>query len=307
MEKFMIGQYGKFDFGKYKRDYKDRFYGIEACLFNQDEDTINLIQESRKKGFHIGIHFPIRAGHSHIRDALFLSQDDSLRAEAYQYVRHELDYVSKVNPDYILFHYPKPVILDDRVDWSSWHFADPSEFCMETQYPFEELKLRSEQLFHWLTAKGEEYHCKPVLEFDALNPYIYETTFLEELLERHRSIKLCLDTGRLYLQQTMDPYFNAESILRRFAKYAETIHLSTLRVTDKVEYNHYPVLPECLPSEGWAPIERYLQIIRQENQDVKIMFEHRSDLISDEQLEACYQWVDKLLNSVSGEFLLSEL
>ena len=61
-------------------------------------------------------------------------------------------------------------------------------------------------------------------------------------------------------------------------------------------YNsHYPALPELNPAEGWAPIEDYLRIIREENSEVKIMFEHRSDLITAEQLEHCYEWVNGIL------------
>lgn len=65
---------------------------------------------------------------------------------------------------------------------------------------------------------------------------------------------------------------------------------------DKVDFVHFPVLPECKPEEGWAPIEDYLTIIRKENPHVKIMFEHRSDLVTDEQLEHCYRWVEQILS-----------
>ncbi|GAB1528946.1 hypothetical protein YSY22_03680 [Brevibacillus formosus] len=63
-----------------------------------------------------------------------------------------------------------------------------------------------------------------------------------------------------------------------------------------VEFVHFPVLPEWKPEEGWAPIEDYLTIIRKENPHVKIMFEHRSDQVTDEQLERCYRWVKDLLS-----------
>ncbi len=38
MKNFMIGQYGGFDQAKYARDFKEGFYGIEACLFESEED-----------------------------------------------------------------------------------------------------------------------------------------------------------------------------------------------------------------------------------------------------------------------------
>ena len=61
-----------------------------------------------------------------------------------------------------------------------------------------------------------------------------------------------------------------------------------------IENNHFPALPNLKVEDGWAPIEEYLRIIAKENANVKVMFEHRSDLISDEELEQCYSWISKL-------------
>ncbi|MNM63180.1 hypothetical protein D3C81_745400 [compost metagenome] len=292
----MIGQYGAFDYKKYHRDYKDTFFGIEACLFNNEEDTLNLIHESKARGFEIGVHFPLRAGRSSLRDALFLSPENRVRDEALEIIQQELDYLVRVKPRYVLFHYPKPVILDERVDWSSWRFADDKEYVYESNYSIDEFIEKSEYLFQWLSVKSEEYQFIPVLEFDALNKYVYQTDILEEFLHKYSKIKLCLDTGRLYLQDKIDPFFDSRQVVRKYAKYAEVIHLWNLQYTDKIEKYHYPVLPEQSPDEGWAPIEEYLNIIREENRNVKVQFEHRSDLINDDDLERCYMWVDEVLN-----------
>ena len=50
-----------------------------------------------------------------------------------------------------------------------------------------------------------------------------------------------------------------------------------------------------MPEEGWASIEDYIKIIKEENKDAKILFEHASHLISDEELQGCYDWIDELL------------
>ncbi|CAG7642355.1 sugar phosphate isomerase/epimerase family protein [Paenibacillus allorhizosphaerae] len=300
MNRFLIGQHGRFDERKYKRDFKPGFYGIEACLLENEEHTARLIEESTGRGFQVGIHFPLRAGRSKLRDALFLSPDDAVRQQAYDYVTNELDYMAKVKPSYILFHYPKPVVLDDRVDWKHWRFADASEFVYESAYRLEECKEKSEALFEWLSDRGREYGFTPVLEFDALNRYVYATDMLEELLLRYPDIRLCLDTGRLFLQHKLDPYFDAAQVIRRYAVYADLIHLSNTQFTDRVQCHHYPVLPELDPGDGWAPIARYLGIVRERNPNVNILFEHRSDAITDEQLERCYAWVEGLLNAGSA-------
>ncbi|MHA6533438.1 sugar phosphate isomerase/epimerase [Paenibacillus sp. BAC0078] len=295
LQQFMIGQYGGFDFTKYERDFRDEFYGIEACSFTNAEDCAHLITESRNKGFRVGVHFPFRADAAKLRDALFLSLSESERNAAFQHIQAELDYLAALQPEYILFHYPKPVILDDRVDWKHWRFGDRREYIYESEYTLSELIGRSEYLFEWLDLKSRQYHFTPVLEFDALNSYIYGYDFFEKLLLQYPQIKLCLDTARLFLQDKLDPNFDAKEILRKYAKYAGLIHLSNVQVNDSVQNSHYPALPELSPQDGWAPIAEYLQIIREENSRVKIMFEHRSDLITNEQLQQCYSWVNGIL------------
>lgn len=299
MNRFMIGQYGAFDYNKYHRDFKQGFYGIEACLFAHENDTTSLLQESREVGFRIGVHFPLRARKSKLRDALFLSNDNETRNQAYEIVQQELDYLLTLKPTYILFHYPKPVILDDRVDWSSWRFGDDSEFEYESLYSFQEFKAKSDSFFAWLSKKGQEYQFTPVLEFDALNKYIYEEDYLVRLLEEYNNIKLCLDTARLYLQDRIDPCCDSQSIIKTYARFAEVVHLSNIQINDEnhIIKSRHPVLPKLNPQDGWAPIEEYLQIINQENPEVKIMFEHRSDLVTDDELMECYRWVDGLMNS----------
>lgn len=75
-------------------------------------------------------------------------------------------------------------------------------------------------------------------------------------------------------------------VIKRFAKYTEVVHLWNVKVTGNLENRYFPALPNLKQEDGWAPIEKYLQIIREANKNVKIMFEHRSDLISDEELES---------------------
>ncbi|SFT15401.1 hypothetical protein SAMN05428962_4756 [Paenibacillus sp. BC26] len=296
---FLIGQYGGFNEAKYRRDFGEGFYGIEACLFQQESDIERLRLQSKQDDFRIGVHFPLRAGSSRVRDALFLAKDEAVRQQAFARVQQELDYLTTaIQPSYVLFHYPKPVILDDRVNWGRWHFEDPSEYVFESDYPIELLQERSEVLFEWLARIGQEYKFVPVLELDALNRYATtKRDVLERLLMKHNTIKLCLDTARLYIQERIDPYFDARAVIERYAGFAELIHLSTLRIEESGErkQTRYPVLPHLDPSEGWAPIEDYMRIIGRHNPNVKIMFEHRSEQVSDEELAACYSWVEELL------------
>ena len=297
MKNFMIGMYGKYDDRKFKRDFRKDFYGIEACLFKDEKDIERLSLDSRKLGFKFGIHFPLRDGMSKLRDSQFLSLVENIKINSYKRIEDELKYIKQKNirPEYILFHYPKPVILKDNFDMKNWRFSDSSEYSYESLYSCDKFKKNSEYLFNWLSEKGYEYDFTPVLEFDALNKYVCGDNFLEGLLEKYKNVKLCLDTGRLHLQNMIDPGFNDIEIIKRFVKYAEVVHLWNVKVNLNLENSHFPALPGLKAEEGWAPIGDYMKIIREANKNVKIMFEHRSDLISDEELDNCYLWIESLL------------
>jgi sugar phosphate isomerase/epimerase len=294
-KRFLIGQYGAYDGRKTERDFREHFYGMEACLFEKEEDVALLANLSREQDFRVGIHYPMRAGRSSMRDALLVAQDTGVRAEAWDNIRQELEFLRMLKPEYVLFHYPKPVILDDRLDWRMWRFTDEREYAWESQYPIEEFAEKSEELFCWLSGLAEEFEFTPVLEFDGVTRYIYDTEILEGLLERYPAVRLCLDTARIHLQERMDPGFNGRRFIRRFARYAKLLHLSNLKVNGEIENRHEPVSPEQKPEDGWAPIADYLKIAREENPDILVHFEHRSDRISDAELERCYQWVEGLM------------
>lgn len=61
MDRFMIGQFGYFNEEKYKRDFRQGFYGIEASLLREEKDVDRLIELAKQDLFHIGVHFPLRS------------------------------------------------------------------------------------------------------------------------------------------------------------------------------------------------------------------------------------------------------
>lgn len=296
MKNFMIGMHGQYDYKKFERDYRKDFFGVQVCLFQDEKEIENLSNEIGEKGFKLGVHFPLRAWSCKLRDPQFLSLNEEITIDAYRHIEDELKYINqkKLKPEFILFHYPKPVLIKEDFDMRNWRFADSSEYTYETKYPYDKFKKNSEYLFKWLSEKSVEYNFTPVLEFDALNKYVCKENFLENLLEKYKRIKICLDTGRLHLQHKIDAEFNDIDIIKRFSKYTEVIHLWNVKVNENLENSHFPALPGLKPEDGWAEIEEYLKIILKGNKTVKIMFEHRSDLISDEELESCYTWINHI-------------
>lgn len=293
--RFMIDMFGRFDEVRYNRDLRKGFFGVQACQYESEDKIFNLFEVLQKDNLKLGIHFPLRANQWKFRDPQYLSKDEKQRMESFEFIDKEFELVSKFNPNYVLLHYPKPVILDDRVDWTNWRFADKSEYYYESEYSYNELEERSRDFFKWISNKAKELNISVILELDAVNPYIYNTNLLEELLEEYSNIKLCLDIGRLHLQEKLDDNFDSYEFVKRFVKYAEVIHLWNVKVSTNLEYSHFPILPCQNPYEVWADIEKYMKIIKENNNNCKFVFEHCSDKITDEELEDCYKWIESLL------------
>jgi len=298
MKNYIIGQYGHFSNEKFKKDYRKGFYGVEACLMNSEEDICALVKAVDDNDLKLGIHFPLRGGVFKNRDPLFLDADNDVRVASFKQIEEELEYIKqkRINPEYILFHYPKPVIIPNDFDLSRWRFYDRSEYVYEAGYSFNTLIEQSENIFQWLSIKASEYNFIPVLELDTLNKYILKTTFLNELLIKYPTIKLCIDIGRIHVQSRIDAGFDDVDLLKKFARYTKILHLWHAKVGETVEHGHFPLLPDLKPEDGWADVEKYFEIIRSENRDIKLLFEHRSDLITDEELDSCYEWIDRLYN-----------
>jgi len=296
MENFLIGQHSTFCESKYNRDFKQQFWGIEACLLETEEDVSRLIDFKNRDGFNIGIHFPLRSGQWTHRDPQYLSNNDKVRLDSFDYMMREIDYSMKVEPKYILFHYPKPVLLDNHVDWHGWkwRFYDKSEYFYEDECDFNTFRERSNYFFKWLSREAKEKGFSPILELDAIPSYLYKTNLLEELLDLYPDIRLCVDIGRLHIQNKIDEKFDSFRFLDRVVNDVSEVHLWNIKITDEVTHNHYPALPTLAPEDGWADIEKYFRILGKSDRKLKILFEHRSDLIKDFELEECYSWISKL-------------
>ncbi|QUI22661.1 sugar phosphate isomerase/epimerase [Vallitalea pronyensis] len=297
MKRLMIGQYGHFDKNKQGRDYRDYFFGVEVCMMEKEEDIVALVREAQHQQFQIGVHFPLRKARE-LRDPLVLAINQDVKDKAYACIEDEIAYIhEKMKPSYILFHYPKPVIISKAVDWRHWRFGDEREFVEEAAYDYETFLSDSERFLEYLTQQATIYGFTPILELDGLNAYMVHREGFIKLLDKYSVVKICLDISRLHLQACMDQAFNPFETVVKYAPYTELVHLSNGRLEDNHTNNHYPALPELSSDKGWADIEHYLSTMNHYNKQYKLLFEHRSDRITDEQLEACYTWVNRLINT----------
>ena len=81
------------------------FYGIEACLFEDEKDIEILANEAEQKDYKFGIHFPLRAGISKLRDPQFLSLNEGIKKSAYNHIEEELIYMKQkhISPNTFCF------------------------------------------------------------------------------------------------------------------------------------------------------------------------------------------------------------
>lgn len=293
MKNFLIGMPGGFDYKKFKRDFREDFFGIEASMFKDEDDIRQLIEEVKNNNIRFGVHFPLRKGvFSYCRDPLFLSLDKGVSEKSYEVFEKEVEHCSKIGAEYLLVHFPKPVLIDRKLDWSSWRFANDMEWMYEEVYPIDLFRTNLGEMFERLSCLSEQYKLQILLEHDAVNRYLYDTDLLESLLCKYPNIKICLDTGRLHLLELVDREFNAKNFIQRMAPFTYLVHLWNTNPKDNAKGGHYPALPDLEIGEGWGDIGGYLKAITSVNRNIKILFEHQSDLISEEKLEICYQWVE---------------
>jgi len=296
MNHFIIGQYNIFDEDKHKRDFKEGFWGVEASLFKSEEEVKNLIAHKKRDDFKVGVHFPLRTGMWAHRDPQYLSNDDFVRKESYDYMTKELERCKAVDPEYILMHYPKPVLLDERVDWEGrqWRFYHSSEYFYESECDLNTFISRSKDYFDFISQKGKANGFRPIIELDAIPRYLHETNLLNDLLKDYQEIGVCVDLGRLHLQEVIDEHFDSFEYLRKIVDHVTHVHLWNIKVTDKVEHSHYPALPTLEAQDGWADMAKYFSILKESKHKQTILFEHQSNLISDDALDSCYNWIHEL-------------
>jgi sugar phosphate isomerase/epimerase len=293
MKRFMIGQFDKFDIKRQNRDFRDHFFGIEVNQMESLGELQILKDNIKNRNLKIGIHFPLLKNQWRARDPQYLSKDNRTYEESINYMDSEFARAEELNPDYILIHYPKPVILDDKVDWSSWRFYDDTEYYYESEISYKYFEERSRNFFKILSEQGKKYNFTPVLELDGLNKYIYETNLIESLLDEYPNIKLCLDFGRLHMQDCIDDNFTGKEVIRKFGRYTHLVHLWNAKVDSN---GHYPALKSLKIEDGWGDMKRYFKTLNEVNDNYKVLFEHKSHLISDVELEECYQWIDEIVN-----------
>ena len=284
MTEYLIGMHCKFDDIKYKRDYTSRISGIEFCNFNERKEIERMLEIAKEDNFKVGIHFPLKKTSYKYRDPLLLSPNKDEVLEAFEAIEKEIKYASEIEAEYLLIHFPKPMVIDETLSWDKCRFSHEDE-------TIEAFKNQCNLVFKKLSELSTEYKIQIVLEIEMLNKYFYHGELLKELLEQYSDIKLCLDSARIHVLSSIDNNFDYKTFIKQMTKYTYLLHISNIKVTDIIENGHHPALIKLNKEDGWSDIGEFLNIISSENKDIKVLFEHRSDILTDGELSECYEWI----------------
>lgn len=294
---YLIGIYGQFDQAKFEREWRPWFTGVEiSCLPSWDE-AVKTIAFVKEQGLEFGIHFPLVKGRYGEFDPhpLISSFDPGVRSASFQAVRTALQEAKDLGAQYLLIHFPKPAIIQSDLDWSDWRFVQKGEVITEESLTPNKVERIANISFARLQELSQEVGVRLVLEMDILHAWFYQG-LIRRLYESCPGLGLCLDTGRLHLQRATDPAFDIVTFVRSLSPWLTNLHLWTVSIGHNKRGGHHPLLPELSDEDGWGPMAELLEAAVTAN-EAYVLFEHRSDLISADDLERCYQWVARSLSA----------
>lgn len=192
----------------------------------------------------------------------------------FKMIAESLSHAEDIGAEYVIVHFPIPSTDGDaesesKLESIAWHSCDQ----------LAELSSKKKMAIH--------------IEGLGNSPYL-NNGFLTQALQEY-PLKYCFDTGHMNLaSQTrgFDLYDFAESI----APFVGSIHLWNNRgIDDYLEYRHIPIHPSQDPEEGWADMERLLEILAP---SYPVIFEsppYYPDALGDYDYRDGVEWIKEIL------------
>ncbi len=290
----IVGIYGTFRREKLIRELKPGFAGVEVSCLPSLEEAKQVAAFAEDNGLQFGVHFPLVKGrYEGIPLHPYITGRHEERLLAFSAIEQDMRDAKELGASYLLLHFPKPALLEPGLDWSDWRFPDQGEAIWASDYNIVDERALAFSAFARLFKLSKEIGLSIVLEHDITHPVHYQQ-ILPELFAAFPGIGFCIDTGRLHMQEHTDPGFSAIEFINRMLPYITNVHLWTVRLGQNKAGGHHPLLPELKPEEGWGDMAAYLSVLSGVEQ-ASVLFEHRADLVSADDLDRCYQWVESVL------------
>ncbi len=299
--KFMTGVHGAFVAEKLTRETRSGFHGIEVSCLRDWDEVRQVTTFARDNGLAVGVHFPLIRDHYPCVSLhpWLISTNEDVRNAGFQAVARDLEAACSLGAEYLIVHYPKPALLDERFDWSDWRIVSGGEAVDRRTTTRSQQEDLSYAAFDRLSLLARQTSAKLVVEHDILNAWHYESldqrALLPRLFSTYPGLGFCADAGRLHLQEATDPAFDAERFLSLMLPHITNVHVWNVQVGTNRFGGHHPARPCLNGRDGWGDIAGMLQVLAS-LQESHVMFEHRADEVSDQELDECYAWVASLLS-----------
>ncbi len=195
-------------------------------------------------------------------------------------ITETMSYVEEFGAQYVVVHYP----------------TQASDSSGESFVKLERIALKSAD---WLAELSFKRNIPIHIEGVMSCPFL-TVEFLTHIFEEYPHIRYCFDTGHMNLasiKSKFDLYEFAEGI----APYVGSIHLwNTRGAEDYLNYRHIPVHPSQNPEEGWANIQRVLEILAKHT--FSIIFEsppYYPEALGNHSYQEGIKWVKEILKTLS--------
>ncbi|MBN4063082.1 MAG: hypothetical protein COA82_07905 [Alkaliphilus sp.] len=294
---YYIGMHNEFDKSKFERDIIGKISGIELCNFKNISEVRAVKKLADQKNLKLGIHFPLLRSSYKYRDPMVTSVEKYEYEEAFQALEMELKFAKQIEAEYLLIHFPKPMVLDPRLNWSMLKFGT-HDAVYENELTSIEFITTCESAMDRLEKMSEIAGIPIVLEIEIINKWLYEKEWFVNLLDKYKNISICLDSARLHIQGVIDDNFDISQFVSRLSSYTKNLHIANIQVRNGVEKRHYPALPELKEQDGWCNIVQFTSSIEDRSKLQNVLYEHKSDSITLDELRECYSWIESQLETI---------
>ena len=294
MKNYYIGMFNQFDEAKYNKDFTSHISGIELSEFHEMSEVQKVLELSKKYNFNIGIHFPLLKSSYKYRDPQVTSMEEDEVVEAFDAIIKELKLAQEIGAQYLLIHFPKPLIYDSVSDWRILR-CQPYDSVSETLLERETFIDQCQKAMRQLNNLSEDYNMPIVLEMEFINKWFYEETWFTDYLKEYKNLSICLDFSRLHFQDYIVKDFDVYAFISALSSYTSALHVANLQVDGVLGKRHYPAFSHLSSKDGWADIRKHIWSLTDKSKLKNILFEHRTEDFSREQVVSCYEWVKGLI------------
>jgi sugar phosphate isomerase/epimerase len=253
------------------------FQRVQICQkFSKTEDVTSLLKLSREKGIKISYHAPIFHQVDHAA-TYYLSRNFRLREATFEILEINMKMAQSLPSDYVVIHFTSKTMKNEEYE------------------SYEEMIKIAKRSVKRLSKLSENYGLKINLEYASYGDKFRDPDDWIELVKEYDNVGICLDIGQLFVNcklQGCDFYEKLEEIL----PYTNVVHIWNVKEEDDLEkFGYIPVHPSQKPEEGWIDIERSLEIIKDQNREIPIIFEPNFSYSGEEYFSEGINWVNSIM------------